>query len=31
MLMLHTSDLHLSKDKPQTITALDELLRLDDA
>lgn len=28
MLILHTSDLHLSEDKPKTITALDELLRL---
>ncbi len=28
MLILHTSDLHLSKDKPKTIAALDELLRL---
>jgi DNA repair exonuclease SbcCD nuclease subunit len=28
MLILHTSDLHLSEDKPKTIAALDELLRL---
>lgn len=28
MLILHTSDLQLSEDKPKTITALDELLRL---
>ena len=28
MLILHTSDLHLSEDKPKTIAALDQLLRL---
>jgi len=28
MQILHTSDLHLSEDKPKTIMALDELLRL---
>ena len=28
MLILHTSDLHLSEDRPETIQALDELIRV---